>query len=142
MTFLKNFLGWFTLKPKLDVQNHKPPLVREGEIWWCRMGENIGTEISGKGKEFTCFAIIHTKLSKYSYLVIPTTTKLWSKNGKSKENDRFVKFVHQKVEMLACLSQIRVIDYRRLKNKLGDLDQKDFDDICRGFEDLYKKDKK
>ncbi|MEI7511723.1 MAG: hypothetical protein WCJ84_06220 [Candidatus Peregrinibacteria bacterium] len=41
--------------------------------------------------------------------------------------------------MLACLSQIRVIDYRRLKNKLGDIDEQDFYRICRSFETLYKK---
>ena len=139
MSFLKNFLDWFTLKPKLDESNHKPPLIEEGNIWWCRFGENIGIEISGKGKEFTRPTIIHTKLSKYAFLVIPTTTQMYHQNGTPKINDRLIKFTHGGKEMLACLSQIRVIDYRRIKNKLGDLDQKDYDDICQKFNDLYKK---
>jgi mRNA interferase MazF len=139
VTFFKNFLDWFELKPKLDNRNHKPPLIREGEIWWCRFGENIGTEISGKGAEFARPAIIYTKLSKYAFLVIPTTTKLYHKNGTPKANDRFIKFRHGGIEMLACLGQIRVIDYRRIKNKIGDSDQKDYGDVCQKFNQLYSK---
>jgi len=47
--FIKNFLNWFNLKSQLDQNNHKPPSVSEGQIWWCYLGENIGTEVSGKG---------------------------------------------------------------------------------------------
>jgi len=68
-----------------------------------------------------------------------TTTQLQYKNGEMKEGKRFVKFFQSGKAMLACLSQIRVIDYRRLKNKLGDIDEQDFYRICRSFETLYKK---
>jgi mRNA interferase MazF len=139
--FIKNFADWFSLKPKLDRQSHKPPMVEESNIFWCRLGENVGGEISGKGTEFTRPAIIHTKLSQYSFLIIPTTTKLYKANGSIKENGRFIKFTHGGVTMLACLSQVRIIDYRRLKNKLGNLDNKDFDDICTAFSNLYNKNK-
>ena len=125
-TFLKNFLDWFNVKPKVDLSNHQPPLIEEGNIWWCRIGENIGTKISGKGREYTRPVVIHTKFSRYLFLVIPLTTKLFHLNGKSKEGDYYVKVIQNKVEMLACLNQVRVVDYRRFKNKLGDLDEVDF----------------
>jgi len=48
--FIKRFQEWFILKPKLDVSNHKPPFVSERDLWWCRLGENIGFESSGKGR--------------------------------------------------------------------------------------------
>ncbi len=137
--FLKNFVDWFRLKPKLGIQKHKPPFVEEGDIWWCRFGENIGSEISGKGQEFARPCVIFTKLSSYSFLVIPTTTKLYHLDGTPKGGNRFVRFSQNKVVMLACLSQIRVVDYKRLKNKLGKLDQKDFDDIYISFKGLYTK---
>ena len=139
--YLKNFVDWFKIKLHLDNQNHKPPLVHEGEIWWCRLGENVGVEISGKGINYTRPVIIHTKFSKYLFLVIPTTTKLYFSDGKAKEGNRFVKFSHSGLIMLACLSQIRVIDYRRIKNKLGDLDQKDFADVSHAFDILFSKNK-
>jgi len=39
--------------------------------------------------------------------------------------------------MLACLEQVRTIDYRRLKNKLGQLDKKDFNLIHTSFQNLF-----
>jgi mRNA interferase MazF len=139
MAFIKNFTSWFNLKPVLDSQNHTPPFFKEGEIWWCRIGENVGSEISGKGDQFTRPVVIKTKLSRYSFLAIPTTTKLNYLDGTPKSGSMFVRFIHKNVEMIACLNQIKVVDYRRLKNKLGDLDQRDFNDICNGFTILFAK---
>ena len=131
-TFIKNFLDWFTIKPKLDKSNHLPPLVQEGHFWWCYCGSNIGTEIDGKGQNLARPCVIYKKLSRYTFLVIPCSTKI-------KEGSWFVRFVHGGVEQVAVLSQIRVIDYRRLKNKIGEMDLKDFEDICKAFDNLYSK---
>ena len=141
-TFLKNFLDWFVIKPKLDKSNHQPPLVEEGNIWWCKIGENIGTEISGKGRDYTRPVIIHTKFSRYSYLVIPTTTKLLHSDGRPKEGDYYIKITQNKVEMLACMNQVRVVDYRRFKNKLGKLDSLDFENVCHKFNSAFQKTQK
>jgi len=65
--FIKNFLVWFELKPKLNQNNHKPPLLQEREIWWCHLGENIGTEISGKSNNFTRPVVIYKKLSQHTF---------------------------------------------------------------------------
>ena len=116
-------------------------MVEEGNVWWCRMGENVGVEINGKGKDFTRPVIIHTKFTATSFLVIPMTTKLEYKSGDKKEGSWFTSFRHQGVDNLACLSQIRVVDYRRLKNKMGYLDDKDFGRICVAFEKVYCKNK-
>jgi mRNA interferase MazF len=132
MTFIKNFLSWSILKPKLDIQSHKPPLVQEGDFWWCYFGENIGIEISGKNIQFTRPAVIYKKLSQYTFLVIPCSTKI-------KEGSWFVKFIHNSVIQVAILSQIRIIDYRRLKNKIGRLDDADYANIIKGFNSLYHK---
>lgn len=128
--FLKSFLDWFNLKPKLDIKNHKPPFVSQGQVWWCHLGENIGTEISGKSDKFTRPVIILQKLSHFNYLIIPTSTKI-------KEGSWFIFFIHKNVEMVACLHQIRVVDYRRLDNKIGFLDKQYFDKIKEGFNNLF-----
>jgi mRNA interferase MazF len=131
-SFIKNFLDWFNLKPKLDNQNHNPPFVKNGQIWWCHLGENIGTEISGKNQTFTRTVVIYKKISPYTYLVIPTSTQI-------KSGSWFVFFRHQNIDMVACLHQIRVIDYRRLFNRKGFLDQSDFEKIKEGFNNFYVK---
>ena len=134
--FIKNFQDWFSLKPKLDKNNHKPPFVSERDIWWCRLGENIGVEISGKGKEFARPVIVIRKFSQKILLVVPTTTKLNFSDGTPKEGSRFIKFTYKDKIMLACLEQIRTIDYRRLKNKMGQLDKKDFNIINLSLQNL------
>jgi mRNA interferase MazF len=128
--FLKNFLDWFQLKPKLDSKQHKTPLVSQGQLWWCSLGENIGTEISGKGDKFTRPVIILQKLSHFTILIIPCSTKI-------KEGSWFVSFAHRSVDMVACLNQIRIIDYRRLDDKIGSINSKDFDRIKVGFNNLF-----
>lgn len=45
IAIIKRFLEWMTIKEKLHSKEHKPPLFKEGEIWWSYFGENIGTEI-------------------------------------------------------------------------------------------------
>ena len=131
MSHFKSFIDGFKLKPKLDSLNHKPPFVSERDIWWCHFGENIGTEISGKGDKYNRPAIIYRKLSKYTFLVIPTSTQI-------KEGSWFVFFNHNNIDMVACLHQIRVIDYRRIERQLGAINEVDFETIKKGFNGLYK----
>ena len=130
MLFVKNFLDWFSLKPKLDKSNHQPPLVKERDIFWCHLGENIGTEISGKCEEYTRPIIVLKKLSKYTFLVIPTSTQI-------KEGSWYISFVFKSKPMIACLHQIRIIDYRRLEDKIGVIPETDFEKIKAGFLQLY-----
>jgi len=128
--FFKRFKEWFVIKPRLDSQDHNPPLVKERDVWWIYMGENVGTEVSGKGDKFSRPVIILKKLSKYTYLIVPTSTKM-------KEGSWFVKFIYNDRSMVACLHQIKVIDYRRLDNKVGALSRHDFQMVQNGFEELY-----
>lgn len=128
--FVKNFLNWFNLKPKLDKTNHQPPFVSEGQIWWCHLGENIGSEISGKGISYTRPAIIYKKLSHYTYLVIPTSTKI-------KIGSWFVPVKYKNVSSVACLHQIRTIDYRRIQNQIAFLSENDFILITKALQKLY-----
>ena len=134
MSFIKNFLEWFALKPELDQNiNQIPPLTKEGQIWWCHIGENIGTEVSGKGVSFTRPCIILTKFSKYNFFVVPCSTK-------NKGGSWFVKFTHNQKEQTALLNQTRCIDSRRLQNRIGQIDDADFKSIQKSLAKLYKLD--
>jgi mRNA interferase MazF len=131
MNFIKNFLEWFNLKKELDLKNHKPPFVSEGQIWWINLGENIGTEISGKGVKFARPAFIYKKISKFTFLVIPTSTK-------NKIGSWFVDIICNEKKMICCLNQIKVVDYRRFMNKIGDLDSESISKIKESFLNFYK----
>jgi mRNA interferase MazF len=135
--FIKNFAGWFKLKIKLDSLKHKPPFFKEREVWWCYIGENIGTEISGKGEKYNRPVIIFKKLSQYTFLGIPTTTQLFNEKGDERLGSWFIKIVLNNIEMLAVLNQIRILDYRRMDNKMATLGTFDFQKIGEKFNKLY-----
>jgi len=129
---MKKFSEWSELKESLNDKSHKAPFVSEGDIWWASIGENVGSEIGGKSKQFSRPVIIFKKLAHGFYFVIPTTTK-------SKDGSWYVAFTHSGVSTSACLQQARAIDYRRLSSKLGTLDQTDMHVVKEGFKNLYLK---
>lgn len=128
--FIKRFAEWIGLKEKLHKKQHEAPHISEGEIWWASVGENVGSEINGKSDLFSRPVIIYKKLSHSFYFVIPTTSQ-------EKAGSWFINFKQHGKVMTACLHQTRPIDYRRLSNKLGELDDKDFKHIKTGFKNLY-----
>lgn len=130
----KDFDKWNSKKKALDASAHRPPLVSEGEIWWASIGENIGSEISGKNDLFSRPVVIFKKLSHGFYFVIPTTTQ-------SRKGSWYIDFRQKGKMMIACLQQAKAIDYRRLSSKLGTLDDEDFKRIIEGFFALYLKQK-
>jgi mRNA interferase MazF len=127
---MKDFDNWIKLKKNLDGNIQRPPYVSEGDIWWVSIGENVGSEIGGKSKLFSRPAIIFRKLAHGFYFVIPTTTQ-------KRKGNWYALFKHKGRSGVAGLHQARTIDYRRLSSKLGTLDANDFDNIKKGFKDLY-----
>jgi mRNA interferase MazF len=110
----KRFLEWIGLKERLHTAEHKPPFFREGELWWCHVGENIGNEINGKGDHFTRPIYIFKKYDRYSMLGLPLTTK-------EKDGTWYAPIEFRGQKQRVVLSQGRVFDYRRLKEKMGEL---------------------
>jgi len=111
---LKRFLEWIGLKERLHNAEHKPPLFKEGEIWWCYFGENVGIEANGKGEKFTRPVFIFRKYDKYSFLGLPLSTK-------SKTGSWYASIIFGGQNQIVALVQGRVFDYRRLKEKMGEL---------------------
>ncbi len=127
---IKRFLEWIGVKQSLHEHDIRPPYFKEGEMWWTHVGENVGSEVNGNGKQFTRPVIIYRKLGSKTFLAIPTSTK-------KKEGTWYVSFRHKGIDETALLSQIRVISFKRLKEKIGELDTEDMKKIKKGFEVLY-----
>ena len=49
----KDFDGWNKLKKAIDASDDQRLYVHEGDIWWVRLGVNVGYEIDGKQREFS-----------------------------------------------------------------------------------------
>jgi len=128
---MKRFFECMTIKEKLHNSDHKPPLVKERDLWWISFGENVGSEINGKSILFSRPGIIIKKLSRQFYLVAPTTSQ-------KKEGSWYVEIKHENKQIFVCLHQIRTIDYRRLSSRIGQIDTDDFNRIKTAFSRLYK----
>lgn len=126
----KRFLEWIQLKKDLHERKREPPYVHDKEIWWARIGENVGQEINGKNNQFSRPVLIFKKLSRSLFFIVPLSTQI-------KKGTWFVSYKQASILAVACLHQARTIDYRRLSKKLGELDDSDFSRIKAAFFKLY-----
>lgn len=127
---IKRFLEWIGIKQKIHDKLSYPLFFKEGEIWWCIVGENVGIEINGKGETFTRPVLVYKKLSREGFLGIPLSTKI-------KDGSWYVSFLFQEKETCANLGQVRVFSTARITEKIGTLDECIVNKIKNGFLRLY-----
>lgn len=53
----RKYKEWFKVKTRLQNDRYRP-IIHKGEIWWCGVGENVGTEMNGKNENFSRPAIV------------------------------------------------------------------------------------
>lgn len=119
------------MEKDFDKWNKKKKLLNDGdgrfyherEVWWCALGLNVGFEQDGKGKDFSRPVLIIRGFSKQVLLCVPLTTK--TKEGKYYGDVRLGDGVARKI----ILSQIRLIDSRRLEEKICTIDEGQFNII-------------
>lgn len=133
----KDFKNWHLQKTNIDQKNYKTFFI-EREIWFCRLGSNIGFEQDGHGKKFLRPGIILKKFSKYSALIIPLTKS--EKKGqyyfsfKYRLKNTKTSFYYEKTT--AILSQVRFIDCKRLEYSVGIISNKIFIKIKKNLSKL------
>ncbi len=128
----KDFDNWNKKKKEIHDDN-KNKLYHARELWWCNLGINIGFEEDGTGSDYERPVLILRGLSANTCFVAPLTT---SKNkhpmripiGILEENGK---------ENSVIISQMRIIDTRRLIDKIGFLDIKKFEEIRKIVRNLF-----
>jgi len=115
----KLFDEWNTIK---KIVNEKDEVVefKEKDIFWTNIGENIGFEQNGKGKEFSRPVLVVKKLNKRLFFGVPLSTTL--RKGTYFYNFQFLK-AHKNS---ALLVQAKVFDIKRVDTKLGMINSDDF----------------
>ena len=129
MDFVKEIKRWLDLKIKLWT-NDKRVVFRQGEIWWCSLGLNLGEEIFGKGKKFTRPVLAFKKLTSNSFMGLPLTTH-------GRKGSWYVELETGGVKRWALLNQARILDKRRLTNKIGRISNGNFQRIKKRFVEFY-----
>ena len=106
------------------------PLYRNREIRWCRLGTNIGFEQDGTGEDRARPVLILKGFSRHVCLVIPLTT--------SEKRNAY----HMPLGIVggrpafAIISQLRLIDTRRLDQKIMDLNKEAFEILRKAVKDM------
>ena len=108
----KDFDSWNQEKKTVDSRDTSEIYFNEGEIWWTSLGLNVGFEQDGKSEQFTRPVLILKKFSANVFVAIPLSTS--GKTGKYYFNFNFLDG-----QSTAYLSQIRLVDSKRLVKKMG-----------------------
>lgn len=95
--YKKNLLDeWFVTKYAIHSKNRLPNF-KEGDVWWCAFGENVGVEINGK-ENFLRPVLVFKKYNRFSFLGIPLTSKTY------RYGSWYVHFYFHDREQVAVLS--------------------------------------
>lgn len=121
--YKKDFQKWHTEKGFIHNEKQRP-FFHEREVWFASLGENVGFEQDGRGERFLRPIVIIKKFNNEVLWCVPLTKN--SKRGKY-----YFSFKIGQDTSTAILSQIRLVDGKRLQYKVGDLRAKDFEEIKR-----------
>ena len=125
----KDFKKWHTRKEHLDLAGGRPNFhIRD--IWYCALGTNVGFEQDGQGEDFLRPVIIFRKFNNEIFWGIPLTKT--EKDGKYYFQFSFI----AGEKSAAILSQIRLIDAKRLSHHIGVISEADFMLLTKKLKDL------
>lgn len=124
----KDFSNWIKLKESIDKEIKRPNVLTR-EIRWCSLGHNVGSEIDGKGDLFARPAVILKIISNHTCLVLPLTHS-------EKIGRHILEFEFMGEKNKARLDQVRIIDLKRLKGKIGRISENKFKDIKNSAQDF------
>jgi len=133
----KDFKRW--MSHKAEIHNEKiRPFFHEREVWFSSLGENVGFEQDGGGEKFMRPVLVLRKFNNEVVWVLPLTRT--DKIGKyyfrislitdeSNAGDR---------PSVVILSQIRLVDAKRLQYKIGTIEENEFAKIKEALVALLK----
>ncbi len=123
---------WNTIKKETSKEK---VLVgfKNRDIFYIKMGQNVGFEQNGKGNNFVRPVVIFKKFNKNMFFGIPLSTQI-------KEGKFYYYFEFKKKNLIskniALLSQMKLYSSNRLLNKIGVMNNKDFEAMKEEFKKL------
>lgn len=116
----KNYEHWTPIKIFTNNNLDRPINFREGQVWRCKIGENIGVEMDGKGNNYLRPVLIIKRYGDNAFLGAPLTSK-------TKPNRPFYHPIRVgNRDGLIIISQLRFWDASRLTSLIQQISHKDF----------------
>lgn len=118
----KDYSKWHIEKSNIHETKERP-FFDERDIWSVSTGTNIGFEIDGKGDKFLRPMIVIKKFNKESFWGLSMTRSI-------KKGIYYFSFSFKEGETSTTnLSQLRLVDAKRLCYKIGGMNKKDFEKL-------------
>ena len=120
----KDFDAWNEQKKKIEISVLKPRYFpREGEVWMCFVGKNIGLEQNGGGGNFSRPMLIIKKFNNQMFWAVPLSTK-------QKEFYFYYNFSDPTGrEVSAVLAQLKLVSFKRLNRKFYTMPKNNMSEI-------------
>jgi len=127
-----NYDKWNKIKKDISKEN---TIVgyKNRDIFYMKMGVNIGFEQNGKGEDFVRPVVIIKGFNENMFFGVPLSTKI--KDGKFYYSFEFKK-ENTVIKNNALLSQMKLFSTKRLLNKIGTINQDDFKKLKLKFKKL------
>lgn len=125
----RDFDAWNLKKKRIETQA-STPFYHEREIWWCALGVNIGYEQDGTGSNYDRPVLVIRGFNSRVFFGVALT-------GRRKSGRYY--FPLGKIEYRdasVILSQVRLIDGKRLVRKIGTLDEATFKAVTRRLKEV------
>ena len=126
----KDFEKWHKQKARIHAGKGRV-FCHEGEVWWCALGANVGFEEDGKNETFERPVLVYRKFNKEVFWALPITTK-------DKKGRFYFQYDHEGKLFSIILSQIRLLDAKRLLRKVRTLSKDEFGGVDDAFHALLK----
>src|SRR5437879_3226275 len=128
---MKNYQIWHPLKQRINNSVKPRPFFHAKQVWFCHLGENVGSEQDGKGLSFLRPVLVLKKFNKEVLWGLPLTSSI--------KHSKFYHSVYFGNDRRSCviLSQIRLIDARRLSYRIGMVSDADFAEVIKKLKDLF-----
>jgi hypothetical protein len=124
----KDFNKWNDFKKDMESSENNI-LFKEWDIWWTSIWINIWDESCWKWPKFRRPVLVLKKLSSYSCIVLPLTTKLKKWTWFQQYN------IHWKI-YTALLYQVKMMNIKRFESRKGVINLTDFEKIKKKLKNL------
>ncbi len=116
----KDFDRWNEIKKELSRADDEPTVFpKEGEVWMCSIGKNVGFEQNGAGDSFSRPVLVVKKFNNRMFWVVPLSTK-------QKSLDFYYNFIDPKnLRVAVILAQLRLVSIKRFRRNLYTMAQED-----------------
>jgi mRNA-degrading endonuclease toxin of MazEF toxin-antitoxin module len=103
------------------------PFYHAREVWWCTLGLNVGNEVDGTGSDHDRPVVVIRPFNAQTFFGVALTGH--QRTGRY----YFPLGIIDDREAAANLSQVRLLDTKRLIRKIGMLDEKTFRQLSKAL---------